>query len=129
MMKKIRINQGKIIWILSILFVFVAFGIVVLIGASGHRISIKNSGAEDIFALLILYTITPILLILYRYRKGTILKNFIRVVLFLTFLSLLYLLYIAFEEKIGDYFALIPISILLFTTFLNIIVLISLNKK
>lgn len=128
-MKKVVNNQGKIIWILSILFILIALGIMILIGASGHRISIKNSGSEDVFALLILYIITPILLILYRYRKGTILKNLIRTVLFLTLLSLLYLLYVAFKEKIGDYSALIPISILLFTTFLNIMALISLRKK
>ena len=119
----------KIIWLLSILLLIVALGMVVLYGASGHRVNLDDTGTLSYLLLTILYLSTAIILILYVYKKGELLRKVVIGALFLTLISFLYLFYEIFKVEIGDSAGLIPIGVLLIVMLLDIRFLYSLLKQ
>ena len=119
----------KTIWLLSIFLLIVVFGMVVLYGASGHRVNLEDTETLKYILLIVLYLSTTISLIFYVYKKGELLGKIVIGVLALTLVSFLYLLYEIFKVEIGDSAGLIPIGILLIAMFLDIKALYHLLKQ
>jgi hypothetical protein len=121
--------MNKTIWLLSIFLLIVVLGMVVLYGASGHRVNLEDTENLKYILLIVLYLSTTINLIFYIYKKSELLRKIVIGVLALTLASFLYLLYEIFKVKIGDSAGLIPIGILLIVIFLDIRVLYHLLKQ
>ena len=119
----------KIIGLLSILLVLTALGMIVLYGASGHSVNLKDIETVKYLFLIVLYVSTSIVLLLYNYKNSSNLKVISKGCLVLTLISLLYLLYEILKVKIGDVAGVIPVLILFTIVFLDIRVLYYLLKK
>ena len=123
------ISMKKMIWLLSILLIIFSLGMIILLGASGHSIYFNNFETLKYLGLIILYLSTSVFLIVYIYKKSSKIKKITKTLLLLVFISFLYLFYEIFKVKIGDYFALIPIVILLGMIILNIKIFFFLLKE
>jgi len=119
----------KLIWLLSILLMIVTLGMVVLYGASGHRVNLENTETVRYILLAILFLSTAICLILYIYKKSKLLRKIAIGTLALTLVSFIYLFYEIFKVEMGDLAGLIPIGVLLIVMFLDIRVLYYLLKQ
>lgn len=113
----------KLIFILIVFLILFSFGMIVLYCASGHRVNFKNFETLIYLLLAFLYSLTALMLLIFNYKKKVLIKNISIVSVFLTIMSFSYLFYEIFKIKIGDFFALIPIMMMVIILFLSIRVL------
>jgi peptidoglycan/LPS O-acetylase OafA/YrhL len=119
----------KAIYILSALLYIFAFFLIVLFGASGHSISLKD--AENVVYLILigLYSLTGTLLIIFQRKGRPALRNVLILLLSFILLSFIYFFYETLQVKIGDYAIVIPIFIVLAISGLSIKILSDLLRK
>jgi hypothetical protein len=113
----------KLIFILIVLLILFSFGMVVLYGASGHSVNFKNVETLIYLLLVFLYSLTALILLIFNYKKKVLIKNVSIASVFLTIISFSYLFYEIFKIKIGDFFALIPIMMMIIILFLSVRIL------
>ncbi|WP_299334922.1 hypothetical protein [uncultured Psychroserpens sp.] len=109
--------------ILSVLLFIISLGMMVLYGASGHII--KITGTENLIDqfFFAVNVFSAIILMIYSFKKGRLLKKVTILVLLLTLVSLIYIFYEILKVKMSDLSGLIPILILLIALLLDIKVL------
>jgi hypothetical protein len=119
----------KTMFILIALLILFSIGMIILYGASGHRINIYNYETQKYLLSVSLYTLTSSMLLIFVYKQKSLIKNISIGLLFLTVLSFVYLFYEMVKVKIGDFFALLPISMILIILYLSIKVIVCLIKN
>lgn len=119
----------KTIFILIVLLILFSTGMVILYGASGHKININNYETQKYLLSSSLYVLTSLMLLVFVYKKITLVKKISIGLLFVTILSFIYLVYEILKVKIGDFFALIPILMMFSILYLSIKVMIHLIKN
>ncbi len=119
----------KTIYILSILLYLFAFFLIILFGASGHSISLKD--AENVLYLILigLYSLTGTLLIIFQCKGRPALRNVLILLISFILISFVYFFYEILQVKIGDYAIVIPLFIVLAISGLSIKILSGLLRK
>jgi len=115
-------------FILIVLLILFSIGMIILYGASGHKININNFETQKYLLSASLYALTSLMLLILVYKNKPLIKNISIGLLFVTVLSFVYLFYEILKVKIGDFFALIPMSMMLLILYLSIKVMVYLIK-
>ena len=119
----------KTIYMLIALLYLFAFFLIILLGASGHSISLKN--AENVLYLILvgLYSLTGTLLLIFQRKGRPALRNVLILLISFILLSFIYFFYQTLQVKIGDSAIVIPIVIVLAISVLSLKVLYGLFRK
>lgn len=113
----------KLIFILIVFLILFSLGMIVLYGASGHRMNFQDFESIMILFFIFLFLFTAITLLIFNYKKSGLVRKISLISIFFTLMSFIYFFYEILKVKIGDFFALIPIMILIAVFILSIKVL------